>query len=486
MNTRSRRIPDLAEALRKLASLREGDRGVLEVTACGAAAVPALHAILCKREPSGIFEPRCRAVAALKALDARNELRAFLGDPPQSDDPVERTGNDAVIGAAALALAELGHEADFPLIIRLAMHRPVPGVLAALGMFRRREALPWLIRGLAEDFTRREAEESIRKLGATAGPALIEAAMNPTPSAAEETESSRRRRRSALQLLAELSPSQGLLRSTFQRLLFDKGDWIAVLAAKILLKSSVDAERRAAVGRLLALLRTADWLLGTEIEDSLATHFDIAQESISALKTKEPPALLDRSSSAEFQRALRRIEKGGLAARDQAQTFSKRDHMTNTANLPYRPGVGIMLLNPSGNVFVGRRTDVPDGAWQMPQGGVDPGEQPHDAAMRELKEEIGTDRAVLIAESKDWFTYELPAELLGIAWQGRYRGQRQKWFLMRFTGVDSDINLASGHPEFDAWKWLPTVDLPKLAVSFKRRLYTDLLQEFGTVCDRPD
>ena len=121
-----------------------------------------------------------------------------------------------------------------------------------------------------------------------------------------------------------------------------------------------------------------------------------------------------------------------------------------------------------------------------PQGGIDPGEQPHDAARRELKEEIGTDRAVLIAESKNWLTYELPAELLGIAWQGQYRGQRQKWFLMRFTGEDSDINLAGGYPEFDAWKWVPTAALPTLAVSFKQRLYVDLLQEFGTLCNRLD
>jgi putative (di)nucleoside polyphosphate hydrolase len=149
----------------------------------------------------------------------------------------------------------------------------------------------------------------------------------------------------------------------------------------------------------------------------------------------------------------------------------------------YRPAVGIMLLNRDGLVFVGRRIDMPAGlaAWQMPQGGIDPGETPRRAALRELQEEVGTDQAEILAKSRAWLHYELPEELrtqFGGMWGGRYRGQRQKWFLMRFTGADRDIDLATGHPEFDAWKWVEPERLPELIVPFKRQLYRDVLAEF--------
>jgi len=150
----------------------------------------------------------------------------------------------------------------------------------------------------------------------------------------------------------------------------------------------------------------------------------------------------------------------------------------------YRPGVGIMLLNARGEVFVARRVDLPGEAWQMPQGGIDRGEEPRAAALRELAEETGIDRAEILAESIGWLRYDLPAELLARAWQGRWRGQRQKWFLMRFTGSDGDIDLAAGEPEFDAWKWVPLEDLPRLAVSFKRQVYLDLLAEFRSLIDQ--
>jgi putative (di)nucleoside polyphosphate hydrolase len=145
----------------------------------------------------------------------------------------------------------------------------------------------------------------------------------------------------------------------------------------------------------------------------------------------------------------------------------------------YRRGVGIMLLDDRNRVLVAQRIDFPGDAWQMPQGGIDPGEAPLAAALRELKEEIGTDKAVPIAETKGWLSYELPAELRGRLWRGRFRGQRQKWFLMRFTGRDSDIDLATEHPEFSAWKWVGPAELPRLIVPFKRRLYVDLLEQFA-------
>ncbi len=149
--------------------------------------------------------------------------------------------------------------------------------------------------------------------------------------------------------------------------------------------------------------------------------------------------------------------------------------------LPYRPGVGIMLLNPAGLVFVGRRIDQTAEAWQMPQGGVDPGETPRAAALREMAEEIGTDKAEIIAESRDWLRYALPAELVPKIWGGRYRGQEQKWFLLRFLGRDADIDLTIHHPEFDAWQWVARDRLLSLIVPFKRELYRRILAEFADI-----
>ena len=151
----------------------------------------------------------------------------------------------------------------------------------------------------------------------------------------------------------------------------------------------------------------------------------------------------------------------------------------------YRPAVGIMLLDRDGAVFVGRRIDMPAGlaAWQMPQGGIDPGETPRQAAIRELREEVGTDKAEILAESLAWLHYDVPAEIAGHMWGGRYRGQRQKWFAMRFTGEDSDIDpAATEHPEFDAWEWVAPARLPELIVPFKRQLYLDVLAEFRDFC----
>jgi putative (di)nucleoside polyphosphate hydrolase len=146
----------------------------------------------------------------------------------------------------------------------------------------------------------------------------------------------------------------------------------------------------------------------------------------------------------------------------------------------YRPGVGVMLLNRQGEVFVGRRVDV-ENAWQMPQGGIDSGESPLQAALRELKEEIGTDHVEVIAESKGWTYYDVPKNLSGKTWPNRWRGQRQKWFVMLFRGTDGEIDLATAHPEYDAWRWAARDELPRLAVSFKRRLYHNILREFDPI-----
>ena len=152
------------------------------------------------------------------------------------------------------------------------------------------------------------------------------------------------------------------------------------------------------------------------------------------------------------------------------------------AHLPYRPCVGVMLVNADGHVFVGRRIDNKEGdAWQMPQGGIDEGEDVHPAALRELYEETGVsaDLVTIIAQSREEHFYDLPDELIGKLWRGRYRGQRQTWLLMRFAGEDSDIRLDAHDPaEFFEWRWAEPETLPDLIVPFKKRVYRQVVEEF--------
>ncbi len=153
--------------------------------------------------------------------------------------------------------------------------------------------------------------------------------------------------------------------------------------------------------------------------------------------------------------------------------------------LPYRPNVGAVLFNADGLILVARRADMPNaegapGGWQLPQGGVDKGEDLRTAVLRELEEEIGTAKADIIAEHPEWLNYDLPPELLGKALGGKYRGQTQKWFALRFTGTDADIRLdLDPHPEFDAWRWARLAELPAMAVAFKREIYERLTKDFA-------
>ena len=149
-----------------------------------------------------------------------------------------------------------------------------------------------------------------------------------------------------------------------------------------------------------------------------------------------------------------------------------------SSDLPYRPCVGIMLFNRNGHVFVGKRIDQSVEGWQMPQGGIDKGETPKQAALRELQEEAGTDKADIIEEMDDWVTYDLPEHLIGVAFHGKYRGQRQKWFAMRFTGQDGDIDLTAHEPEFSAFQWVSLDVLPSLIVPFKRQTYKAVIAAF--------
>ena len=144
---------------------------------------------------------------------------------------------------------------------------------------------------------------------------------------------------------------------------------------------------------------------------------------------------------------------------------------------PYRRGIGIVLLNARSRVFLAERMDTP-GAWQMPQGGIDRNETPREAALRELREETGTSQAKIVAVTRTWLRYDLPAELASKVWNGKYRGQEQKWFLMRFTGRDEDIDITGDHAEFAAWKWAKFEDLPKTIVGFKRDIYLQVVSAF--------
>jgi putative (di)nucleoside polyphosphate hydrolase len=145
---------------------------------------------------------------------------------------------------------------------------------------------------------------------------------------------------------------------------------------------------------------------------------------------------------------------------------------------PYRKGVGVVLLNADGLAFAARRIDTEQPAWQFPQGGIDAGESPRQAALRELEEEIGTAKAEIVAETADWLGYDLPREVADHCWKGRFRGQKQKWFAARFTGTDADIDIDTDHPEFSEWQWMPLDQVPALIVPFKRALYDRVVAEF--------
>ncbi len=153
---------------------------------------------------------------------------------------------------------------------------------------------------------------------------------------------------------------------------------------------------------------------------------------------------------------------------------------TDLSTLPYRPCAGVMLINRGGLIFAGQRKDNPVSAWQMPQGGIDAGEKPRAAALRELWEETGvtTDLVEFVAKSPDWLTYDLPEELLGKVWGGKFRGQRQRWFLFRFLGRDDQIDIATEHPEFSEWRWVTADEMLASIVPFKRAVYAEVVRAF--------
>ena len=151
--------------------------------------------------------------------------------------------------------------------------------------------------------------------------------------------------------------------------------------------------------------------------------------------------------------------------------------MRLSKNLPLRSGVGVVLLNSQNKIFVARRIDNPKNFWQMPQGGIDKNENYLKAALRELKEETNITSVELIKEIDDWYIYELPNYLLGKIWKGKYRGQKQKWFVMKFTGEENEINLKTKNPEFLEWRWIDPIELPEVVVEFKKDIYIKIKKE---------
>ena len=266
-------------AIGKLKSFHDGDIAVLEVVACGDRAIPALRTLLFDREPSGLFQVRVRAVDALAKLGAHEVLVEFLSTPHDVIDPVERLGEDAVINAAARALAYHRDQRVFDLLLRLA-HRPcLTGVIFALGNSLRHEAIPLLVEALSEDTSRLTAEGVLKRIGAAARPALIETVSRRADAHEHELELRLRQRRSALRLLAEM----GVSRRTWQavrHLMYDDDGRIAIVACRICLTSGSASERRDAVLRLFRLFANADWTSRDDIERNLVAHLYISKEII--------------------------------------------------------------------------------------------------------------------------------------------------------------------------------------------------------------
>jgi HEAT repeat protein len=254
-------------AIEKLRSTRQCSDGLVEVTAYGRSAVPALRALLFQREPSGLFQTRCRVIDALAAIKAYDVLIEYLNADHMAADPVERLGDDAVINYAAWAVARTREESVFKVLLRLARRPWLSGVIGALGAYGRPEALPALIDALEEDVSRNVAEFMLRRLGKTAVEALVGSANCRRPSPDRESESSRRRRRSSIKLLTQIG-----LRDTWpevQSLMQDTDAEIAVSACRLCLTYAPFHERQSAVDRLNSLLRDADWILKSDIEACL-------------------------------------------------------------------------------------------------------------------------------------------------------------------------------------------------------------------------
>lgn len=297
---------DVTHAIAKLKSFSEGHRGVADVIACGGRAIPALRRILFEREPSGLFQPRCRAVEALPGLGAHNVLIDFLQVERKIADPIERLGEDAVINAAALALANIREQRVFELLLRLGQRPALTGVIGALGAFTRTEAIPVLVDALEEDASRHTAETALWKLGQKARAALMRTVDLQMPSGERESESSARRRRSAFKLLAEMDGSRAAWHR-LRHLMHDNDVKLAARACEVGLARGSASERIGAVRRLIELLTQKDWMLREEIEVYLTIHFATAREVIAQYLNQIPHPRDDTAVREQTETVLRRI-----------------------------------------------------------------------------------------------------------------------------------------------------------------------------------
>lgn len=300
--------PNVEQAITKLMSLHDdADLGVVEAVQCGEAAIPALRQLLFRREPSGLFQARCRAVEALAGLGAYSVLFEFLSAGRSAGDPVERLGDDAVINAAALALAPLRDDGVFVLLLRLARRPSLTGVIRALAAFDRPEAVPFLIDALEDDASRPTAAAALKRMGPAARPALIAAANSRMPTAELESESSLRRRRGALGVLHDIGIPQRMW-PQLRALVHDPDARISTAAGEMGLAAAPARERPDAVRRLIGMLAQDDWTLRDQIERSLVVHFACARDIIAGfLRDKPMPGQHDERRR-RIERSLQRIQ----------------------------------------------------------------------------------------------------------------------------------------------------------------------------------
>jgi hypothetical protein len=297
---------DIRQAIDKMRSLRDANAGVVDAVCCGRRAIPALRQLLFERDPSGLHQPRCCAVHALSMLGANDVLFEFLSAPPEARDPVERAGDDAVVSSAARCLSASRDERVLQLLLRLASGRRRPGVIGALASFRREEAIPYLVDALEEDDCRLLAEPAIIDFGQKAQPLLLSAATTPLPSAGSESETSIRKRRSALGLLMAM----GIKReqwAALRHLISDLNPTIAVLACELCLRIAPESEWDGCVRRLVVLLEHADWRLENDVEECLVRFYPKAAGTISTMLRQGP----DESAILRSREVLLRVKTRG-------------------------------------------------------------------------------------------------------------------------------------------------------------------------------
>jgi hypothetical protein len=278
MITPTTRSDGVQRAVDRLKTLHDDDRGLLQVILCGRRAIPALRNLLFERDPSGLFQVRCRAVQALSCLGAREVLADFLSSHAEAADPVERMGDDAVVNAAALALVPSHDEETFRLLEGLAKMRLRPGVIKALATFRRCDTIPLLISALKDDDSRRPAEAALKQFGIAARQALLVAAAKTS----DDGESRLRAVRSILGLLISIGIPPGTW-PALRHLMQHPDAKVMILACKICHAHAEASETRTAIERLISLLPDVNWMLGEEITDCLVDHHHMARELIGAL-----------------------------------------------------------------------------------------------------------------------------------------------------------------------------------------------------------